>query len=68
MSSSTPVDRDAAIARLPELYAAAIRLEDARLEGEIADRLNIERESVPALLQLAHAKLARLLAMDRATG
>ena len=39
------VDRDAAIVRLPEPYAVALRLRDARLEHEIADRLGIDPDT-----------------------
>lgn len=45
--------------RLPEIYAAALRLRDMRLtDVEIAERLAVEPEAVPTLLLLGKAKLA----------
>ena len=54
------VDRTAALSRLPEPYAAALRLHDEGRDDPIADELTIDGAGVPALLQLAEAKLARL--------
>ncbi|HTQ19486.1 hypothetical protein [Mycobacterium sp.] len=45
--------------QLPEVYAAALRLRNEHCtDGEIAQRLGVEREGVPTLLLLAQAKLA----------
>lgn len=55
------MDRTAAIAQLPETYAAALRLRDDRLtHQQIAARLGITLEAVEPLLQLATAKLNRI--------
>jgi hypothetical protein len=59
------VDRIAALSRLPEPYAAALRLHDEGLDDRIADELVIDPAGVPALLQLAEAKLARLIEAGR---
>lgn len=57
------MDRTAAIAELPEAYAAAVRARDEALSNaEIAARLDIEFEAVEPLLRLAAAKLAAILA------
>jgi DNA-directed RNA polymerase specialized sigma24 family protein len=57
------VDRSEALELLPEAYAHALRLRDARVEpAEIARRLGIAPEALTAALELAEAKLARLLA------
>jgi DNA-directed RNA polymerase specialized sigma24 family protein len=59
------MDRGAALDRLPEIYANALRLRDAGLRDEdIAMRLGIPQEAVAALLRVAEAKLARLMASD----
>jgi DNA-directed RNA polymerase specialized sigma24 family protein len=47
--------------RLPEPYAEAIRLHDSGQDDAIAERLGIESESVGPLIEVAEAKLARLL-------
>ena len=50
---------EAALARLPEAYAAALRLRARGLsDSEIAQTLELEPEGVPTLLRLAEAKLA----------
>jgi DNA-directed RNA polymerase specialized sigma24 family protein len=50
---------DDAFERLPEVYAAALRLRDEQCtDAEIAERLGVEREGVSTLLLLAQAKLA----------
>lgn len=50
---------DSAFDRLPEVYAAALRLRNEQCtDAEIAERLGIEREGVATLLLLAQAKLA----------
>lgn len=55
------VDRQTALARLTGAYATAITLHDRGLDdAAIAERLGIVPEAVPALLDLAAAKLARL--------
>jgi DNA-directed RNA polymerase specialized sigma24 family protein len=59
------VDRADALDSLPEAYAAALRLRDGGSEpAEIARRLGIAPEAVAGALELAEAKLARLLATD----
>jgi DNA-directed RNA polymerase specialized sigma24 family protein len=59
------VDRADAIDSLPEAYVTALRLRDAGSEpAEIARRLGIAPEAVAGALELAEAKLARLLATD----
>ena len=56
------VDRAAALELLPDTYAQALRLRDAGHEPvEIARRLGIAPEAVSTSLELAEAKLARLL-------
>jgi DNA-directed RNA polymerase specialized sigma24 family protein len=55
------VDREQALAQLPETYAVALRLLDAGHEAaDIADHLGLPPESMRSLLQVAEAKLARL--------
>jgi DNA-directed RNA polymerase specialized sigma24 family protein len=57
------VDRVAALELLPDTYADALRLRDAgHAPAEIARRLCIAPEAVATALELAEAKLARLLA------
>lgn len=59
------VDRSAALELLPEAYADALRLRDAGDEpADIARRLRIAPEALTAAVELAEAKLARLLADD----
>ena len=59
------VERDDAIEGLAPVYREAVRLCDAGLDaGGIADQLSLTPESVPALLDIAEAKLARLLRED----
>lgn len=56
------MDRAEAIRRLPSTYAALIELLDEGAdEAGIADRLGVEPATVPSLVTLAQAKLARLL-------
>ena len=51
-----------ALARLPDMYAMALRLTDANTPEEvICARLGIERESLAPLLDLARRKLHREL-------
>jgi DNA-directed RNA polymerase specialized sigma24 family protein len=57
------MDRAAALTRLPETYAQALRLRDAGLsEDSIASRLGVPTEAMTLLLRLAEAKVARLMA------
>jgi DNA-directed RNA polymerase specialized sigma24 family protein len=59
------VDRSAAIEMLPDVYADVLRLRDAgHGPPEIARRLRIAPEAVATALEIAEAKLARLLAQD----
>jgi DNA-directed RNA polymerase specialized sigma24 family protein len=61
------VDEERALARLPETYAAALRLRAQGLgEAAIAEQLGLEREAVDPLLRLAEAKLTLLLETERA--
>jgi hypothetical protein len=58
----TPTARAVAIADLPAVYGEVVRLVDAGCDhATVAERLAIAPESVPALLDIAEAKLARLL-------
>jgi DNA-directed RNA polymerase specialized sigma24 family protein len=60
------MDRGAALDRLPETYANALRLRDAGLSDDaIATRFGIPQEAIAALLRLAEAKLARLMASEQ---
>ena len=48
---------------LPELYALALRLQRAGVPpAELAERLDLPAEALPAALRLAEAKLAALTA------
>jgi DNA-directed RNA polymerase specialized sigma24 family protein len=59
------MNRDTAFESLPPGYATAIRLRDAGWRStEIARQLRIASEAVASTLELADAKLARLLALD----
>jgi hypothetical protein len=59
------VNRAAAIELLPQAYAVAPRLRDDGLgPAEIARRLGNAPESVASTLELADARLARLLCID----
>ena len=63
------MDRSSALELLPEAYADALRLRDAQVQpAEIARRLGIAPEALTAALELAEAKLARLLAVDLPAG
>jgi DNA-directed RNA polymerase specialized sigma24 family protein len=60
---STVVDRDEALAHLPEPYAVALRLRAVDSDDEtIAAALDVPVQSVAALLEIADAKLAELQA------
>jgi DNA-directed RNA polymerase specialized sigma24 family protein len=59
------VDRDDAVGRLPVAYQCVVAwLEEGISLEEIGTRLGIDPNAVPALIELARAKLAR--ATDRA--
>jgi hypothetical protein len=55
------MDRDEAIARLPEAYAVALRLHAAGVTpAQLALGFDIEPQSVAGFLKIAEAKLAEL--------
>jgi hypothetical protein len=55
------MEDECALGRLPETYAAALRLRARGLdEAAIAAELGLEPEAIRPLLQLAQAKLAAL--------
>jgi DNA-directed RNA polymerase specialized sigma24 family protein len=55
------MDREKALAHLPEVHAAALRLRDRGLgHDRIAAALEIEPRAVGSLLELAEQKLAAL--------
>ena len=55
------MDSPDGFAALPDAYASALQLQAAGAGmDEIAQRLNIDAEAVPALLRLADAKLEML--------
>jgi len=57
------MERASAIRQLPALHAVAMRLrDDGASEHVIAVALEIEDDEVPLLLDIAEAKLTRLLA------
>jgi DNA-directed RNA polymerase specialized sigma24 family protein len=59
------VDRAAAIDGLPPAYGRVVRLVDAGCDlATVARRLEIAPEAVAPLLEVAEAKLARLLRED----
>jgi hypothetical protein len=59
------MDRDDAIASLPSMYAVAQRLRDNGADQHtIAVAVGIDDNEVPALLELASAKLARILGSE----
>ena len=59
------MNRADALESLPQSFATAIRLREAGYgSGEIALRLRIAPEAVASTLELAEAKLARLLEVD----
>jgi len=56
------MDRSQALADLSPLYCEALRLDDSGHDHEgIATHLDVAAEAVPALLEIARAKLTRLL-------
>ena len=59
------MDRDRALAELPVAYAVALRLRAAGADDQaIAAALGIDAAGVPALLEVAEAKLSAELARD----
>jgi DNA-directed RNA polymerase specialized sigma24 family protein len=63
------MDRAEAIGRLPSTYAAIIELLDEGAGEElIAERLDVELDTVQPLVTLARAKLARILATPATEG
>jgi len=59
------MDRDRALAELPLAYAVALRLRAAGADDQdIATALGIDPAGVPALLEVAEAKLSAELARD----
>ena len=59
------MDRDRALAELPVAYAVALRLREGGADDEaIAAALGIDAAGVPALLEVAQAKLSAELARD----
>ncbi len=61
------MDRASALESLPEVYARALRLrEEGCVNDEIARRLSIAPEAVSSTLELAEAKLGRLMQLDGA--
>ena len=63
---NSAMDRDEALASLTPTYAEALRLRASGCSDvEIATRLEIDAESVGALLYLAAAKLERLVTSAR---
>jgi len=59
------VDRFSALGELPALHAVAIRLRDEGVDDRvIAAALAIAPKDVPVFLDLAEAKLARLVATE----
>ena len=60
---------DALTPRLPVMYADALALADAGFGAEtIAQRLAVPTESVPALLEIARAKVCTIVDHDDAHG
>ncbi|MDQ0381885.1 hypothetical protein [Amycolatopsis thermophila] len=60
-----PPARDAALARLPGIYARASRLRDSGAGRPlIAERLRVEPQALDALSAIAEAKLAALPGED----
>ena len=62
----TTADRSAAIDDLPPVYGEVVRLVDSGCDhATVARRLDIAPESVAPLLEIAEAKLTRLLLEDQ---
>ena len=63
------MDRVAALELLPELYARALRLKEGGIDSaEIAVQLGTAPEAVASTLELAEAKLRRLMQHDALGG
>jgi DNA-directed RNA polymerase specialized sigma24 family protein len=59
------VERDAALALLPQAYAVALRLRDDGLEASsIAEVLGVDADALPTLLEVAEAKLRHAMTND----
>jgi DNA-directed RNA polymerase specialized sigma24 family protein len=59
------VDRDAALAALPEGYGTALRLRDqGRTAEEIALQLGVDVDVVATVLEIGEGKLRRVLEAD----
>jgi hypothetical protein len=59
------VERDAALALLPEAYALALRLRDDGLDApSIAEVLGVDAVALPTLLEIAEAKLRHAMTND----
>lgn len=62
------MDRDEALAQLPTIYARALQLRDQEwLPAAIAAAVGVEVEAIGPLLDLAEAKLERLLTASMPT-
>lgn len=56
------MDRATALSHLPHTYSLALQLRDRGLDHrEIAQRLEMDKAAIGPLLELAEAKLTRLL-------
>ena len=56
------MERDAAMAALPDVYRAALELREEGMDvDEMAVRLDVDSTAIPALLTIGEEKLARLL-------
>jgi DNA-directed RNA polymerase specialized sigma24 family protein len=63
------MERDAAMFKLPHVYATALRLREAGLDDEeIAARLEMTSLAVGRLLHAAETKLAELLHTESTAG
>jgi DNA-directed RNA polymerase specialized sigma24 family protein len=59
------VDRNRALGQLPDAYATALRLRDQGQSPEaIAETLGVDSTASDTLLELADAKLSRILSED----
>lgn len=58
------MDRSSAVRQLPASHAVAIRLRDGGLDDHvIALALELDDDEVPMLMQIAHSKLDRIMAL-----
>lgn len=56
------MDRQAALARLPDRYRELLTLLDAgRTSDEISDALGLDEAAIPALVEVGRAKLAGVM-------